>query len=124
MKIHGLVCLRACAVLHEAAAAAFDLDPTTCLLLDVLDISAAMANHLSSKIEARNRFHVDWYTLFRPFALQVPISPACVVRIQDTYSTKFITFELFWFATPESAFVDQIGQFLLHKLFDFSNGFF
>lgn len=70
MEIHGLIRLGACAVLHEAAAAAFDLDPTTCLLLDVLNISAAMANHLSSEIEAWNRFHVDWYMLFGPFALQ------------------------------------------------------
>jgi hypothetical protein len=61
-------------VFHEAASTAFNLDPTTCFLLDVLDVSAAMANHLSSKIEAWNRFHVDWYALFGPFALQLPIS--------------------------------------------------
>jgi hypothetical protein len=43
---------------------------------------------------------------------------------EDAYSTKFITFKLFWFSAPESAFVDQVGQFLLHKLFNFGDSFF
>jgi hypothetical protein len=30
---------------------------------------------------------------------------------------------LFWLATPESPFINQIGQFLPHKLFDFGDGF-
>jgi hypothetical protein len=70
MKIHGFIRFCTCAMFHEAAATAFDLDSTTSLLLDMLDICAAMANHLSSKIKAWDRLHIDRYTLFGPFALQ------------------------------------------------------
>ena len=44
-------------------------------------------------------------------------------KANSTYSTKLITFELFWFAAAKSAFVDQIRQLLLHELFDFHNSF-
>jgi hypothetical protein len=59
---------------HEATPTAFDLDSTTSLLLDMLDICAAMANHLGSKIKTRDGLHIDRYTLFGPFALQFQIS--------------------------------------------------
>ena len=71
MKIHRFIGFCTSAMFHEAAPTAFDLDSATSLLLDVLDICAAMANHLSSKIKARDRLHIDRYTLFGPFALQV-----------------------------------------------------
>lgn len=34
----------------------------------------------------------------------------------DTYSTKLITLNLLLFPASEAALVDQLGQFLLHKL--------
>lgn len=46
------------------------------------------------------------------------------MHIDDTYPTKFIPFELFGLTTPESTFVHQVRQFLLHELFDFGNGLF
>src|SRR2546423_14273252 len=84
-----------------------------------------MANHLSSEIEAGLGLHVNWYTLLGPLALKSYVSLIAERQNKkDTYSTKFITFKLLWFATPESAFVDQIRQLLLHKFFNLGDSFF
>jgi len=41
------------------------------LLLDVLDIGAAVAYDLGAEIEARDRLEADWNLLFRPFTLRM-----------------------------------------------------
>jgi len=89
MQVHGLVAFPACGGLHKARATAFDLHTASSFLLDVFDISAPMANNLSSQVESWDRFKVDGNPLFRPFA-----------------PSKLITFELFWFATTESTLVN------------------
>jgi hypothetical protein len=71
VQIHILVTLTTSAMLHESRATALDLNTASCLLLDVLNISAAMTNNLSTKIEAWKRFEVDWDLLFGPFTLCV-----------------------------------------------------
>lgn len=71
MEIHGFVGFLASAVFHESRAAAFDLDSTSGLLLDVFDICSALANDLRAKIETGNVLHVDWDSFFRPFSLQL-----------------------------------------------------
>lgn len=42
----------------------------------------------------------------------------------DTYSTKLITLNLLWFPASEAALVDQLRQFLLHKLFNLLDSLF
>lgn len=69
MQIHVLVALSASALFHESRATALDLDTTSSLLLDVLDVRTAMANNLSAEVEARNGFEIDRDLLFRPFTL-------------------------------------------------------
>jgi hypothetical protein len=69
VKIHILVALTTCSMLHESGTTALDLNTASGLLLDVLNISAAVTYNLSSKIETWKRFKVDWDLLFRPFTL-------------------------------------------------------
>jgi hypothetical protein len=69
MEIHIFVTLTPSAMLHESGTTALDLDTTSGLLLDVLNISATMANDLSTKIEAWKWFKIDWDLFFRPFTL-------------------------------------------------------
>jgi len=56
-------------MLHESGSTAFDLNAASSLLLDVLHIGTAMANNLSTKVEARKWFEVDGDLLFWPFTL-------------------------------------------------------
>jgi hypothetical protein len=69
VEIHILVALTTRAMLHESGTTALDLDTASGLLLDVLNISATMANNLSTKIEAWKWFKIDWDLFFRPFTL-------------------------------------------------------
>lgn len=70
MKKHVLIALVISGCFEVARAAAFDLDTTSGLLLDVLDICTAVADYLSSQVEAVNWLEVDGNLLFRPFPLQ------------------------------------------------------
>lgn len=40
-----------------------------------------------------------------------------------TYSAKLIPLHLLWFPSAESAFIDQVWELLLHKLFDLGDCF-
>jgi hypothetical protein len=40
---------------------------------------------------------------------------------QETYSAKFVTFDLVSIASSETALVDKIRELLLHELFDFGD---
>ena len=107
MQIHLLITLAAGVVLHEATSTTLDLHSTSRLLLDVLHVAASVANHLGAKIEAGNGFEIDWYALLWPF-------PAA----------KCIAFGFgSVFAAAESAFVDEVGELLLHELIDLLHGF-
>jgi hypothetical protein len=55
MKVHILVTLPVSRCLDEAGSAALDLHTAARFLLDVLHVGAAMANDLSTQVEARNR---------------------------------------------------------------------
>lgn len=69
MEEHGVVALLAGRILDESGTTALDLDTTSCLLLDVLDIGSAMAYNLGSEIETRDWLKTNWEPLFGPFAL-------------------------------------------------------
>ena len=69
MEEHVLVTLTVGRLLEEPRATALDLNTAAGLVLDVLDVGAAMANHLGTKIEARNWLEVDGDLRLRPFTL-------------------------------------------------------
>lgn len=69
MQEHVLVTLTVGRLLEEPRAAALDLDTTAGLVLDVLDVGAAVANHLGTEVEPRDRFEVDGDLGLRPFTL-------------------------------------------------------
>lgn len=69
MQVHGLVAFSAGANLSKPRATALYLDLATGLLLDMLDISAALTNNLCTEIESWNGIKVDRDALFGPFAL-------------------------------------------------------
>ena len=69
MKIHRLITLTVCAMLHEARVAALDLYTAASFLLNMLYVSATVTYHLCPEIEARYWFEINWNALFRPFAL-------------------------------------------------------
>jgi len=69
MKIEWFVALMTKTMLHKTRSAAFNLHPTTCLLLNVFDILATMSDNCRSKIEAWNGLEINGNLFFRPFAL-------------------------------------------------------
>jgi hypothetical protein len=71
MKIHILIALTISAMFDECRATSLYLNTTSSLLLDVFDICTAVAYNLSAEIEARKRFEIDRYLLFRPFTLLI-----------------------------------------------------
>jgi hypothetical protein len=77
---------------HKARAPAFDLDTAASLLLNMLHVSSAMTYNLSSKIEPRNRFEVDWNFLFWPFAL---LRSALVIHSRQTVVSLLDRIHLF-----------------------------
>ena len=91
---------------HEARVAALDLDTAAGFLLDMLDVSSAVTDDLSSEVKAGNGLQINRNTLFWPFT-----------------PTKFVTFDLLWFTSSKPPLVDQIRQLLLHELLDLFDGF-
>jgi hypothetical protein len=71
MEIHILITLTASTLLHESGTTALDLNTASGLLLDVLHIGTTMTYNLSTKVEAREWFEIDWDLLFRPFTLSI-----------------------------------------------------
>lgn len=69
MEVHCLVTLTVSARLDEARAAALNLDSAASLLLDVLHVSATLANDLSTQVESGHWFEINRDSLIRPFAL-------------------------------------------------------
>jgi hypothetical protein len=69
VEIHWLIMLLTSVLVFEAGASAFDLNSTSGLSLDMLNISTSSSDNLSTEIETRNWFQVDWNLFFWPFAL-------------------------------------------------------
>ena len=121
MEIHRLIALSVCAMLHKARVAAFDLDTASSFLLDMLDVSTTVTNHLCPEVEARDWLEIDGYTLFRPFTLQVVSLSGCLwIR---AYSSELITLNLIWLSTSKTSLIHEIWQLLLHKLIDLLHRF-
>ena len=104
MKVHWLITFFVCAEFHKAGVAAFDLDTASSFLLDVFNVRTSMTHHLGSKIEAWNGFEIDRNSFFRPF------SPS-----------KFISLDWVRLSSSKASLVNQVWQFLLHKLIDLFN---
>jgi len=105
VQVHRLVRLLPRAVLHEAASASLDLDSTTRFLLNVLDISAALSDHLCPEVEAWNILHVDRDSFLGPFPLSM-VSRAGRPQLALTYPAKFIALKLFGFSASKSSLVN------------------
>jgi hypothetical protein len=69
MQEHGFITLLASVMFDKARTATLDLDLAVGFLLDVFDIDTLVSHHLSTKVETRNEFEVDWDFFFRPFSL-------------------------------------------------------
>lgn len=55
MQEHGLVAFTVGGLLEESGSLPLDLDTTTRLVLDVLDVGTTMTNDLSAEVETWNR---------------------------------------------------------------------
>lgn len=69
MQVHGLIALFTSASLHESRTHSLNLNAASSLLLDVLDIGAAVANNLSAEIETWDWLKIDRNFFLRPLAL-------------------------------------------------------
>jgi hypothetical protein len=98
---HVLIALVVCGCLEISRPPALDLHTAPCFLLDVLYISTAVSNDLSTQVETMDRLQTDRNLLLGPFA-----------------SSKLITFDLFLVSAAEASFVNKLGEFLLDKLVD------
>lgn len=118
MQIHILITLSARALLQEAGATTLDLDAAPGLLLNVLDIGTAMANNLRSEVKARNWLEINGNLLFGPFALYPHQHERLARMLNISYSAKLISLHLLWLSSTKSSLVNEVGEFLLHKLLD------
>jgi hypothetical protein len=116
MEVHWLVALLAALWLHEARAAALDLDFALGFLLDELDIVATATDDLGSQVKAADRLQTYWDLLLGPLALLiVSNNQSC---LEETYPTILIALELLRLATTEPAFIYEVREIFLHHLFD------
>lgn len=70
MQKHFLIGFSACRVLKKAGSLAFYLHPAAGLRLNVLHVYSALADHLSSQIEAWNRVETNRNFFLWPFSLR------------------------------------------------------
>jgi hypothetical protein len=103
MEIHLLVALHLGVVLLETASSSLDLNSAARLLLDVFYVGPTSSDNLSAQVKSRNGLEVDRDALFGPLA-----------------ASQVVAFDLrrILSRATETAFVDQVGQFLLHHLFN------
>lgn len=69
MKKHGFIAFMVSRCFKVARASAFDLNTASSFLLDMLHIGTAVADDLSTEVEAMNRLKVDGNLLLGPFPL-------------------------------------------------------
>lgn len=74
VKIHVLITLTTCAMLHETRTTSLDLNTTSSFLLNVLYISSTVANNLCTEVKALNRFKINRNLLLGPFTLRKIVS--------------------------------------------------
>lgn len=117
---HRLVAFPAGAVLHEARAPTFDLNPATGLLLDMLDIGTALSDDLSTQVEPGNGLQVHGNPLLGPFTLEAVSMSHYVMGPcgTDAYPAIFIAFHRLRLAATEPSLVHQVGELLLHEVVD------
>ena len=108
-------------MLHKSRTTALDLDAAARFLLDMLDIGAPVTYDLGSQVEAWNRFEVDGNLLLWPFALHTWLA-VIPIKLAYTYSAELITLNSIWFSSSEASLVNEVWQFLLHKLLNLFDG--
>ena len=109
MEVHLLIALHLGIMFLEAASPALDLDSAARLLLNVLDVRSLRSDNLGTQVESRNGLEVDGNALFGPLATSQMVA---------------LNWWLLFPRTAETAFVDQIGQFLFHHFFDLLDSLF
>ena len=125
MQEQVLVSLTVSRLLEETRAAALDLDTAAGLVLDVLDVGAAMANHLGTKVEARNRLEVDGDLRLGPFTLpNVSFLQYFRRAWRYKYPSKFVALVVVRLPATETAFVHQLRKLLFLQLLNHGNGLF
>lgn len=69
MQIHVFIAFLTSTMLHKSRTTSFNLNAASRLLLNMLDVGTSVTDNLSSKVESRNRFEIDWDLFLGPFAL-------------------------------------------------------
>jgi len=88
----------------------------------MFDIGAAVPHNLGTKVEAGDRVKTNRNLLLWPFAL-LRVSHCQKMKSARTYSAKLVSLHrLFLFPAAKTTFVNELGQFLLHQLFNLCNG--
>ena len=105
MKVHRLITFSTSTLFHKTRVSSFDLDTATCFLLDVLYIRSSMTHDLCPKIEAWNWLKINWDALLGPFTLRT-FSCNDTKQYCKSYSTEFITLDLFRFSSTKASLVD------------------
>lgn len=107
MQKHILVTLAVGCLLEKAGAPPFDLDATSRLKLDVLDVGAAMTDDLGTEVESRNRVKIDGDLRLWPFALAGVSLLHTRSRKggRDKYPSKLISLKVLRLPTTETALI-------------------
>ena len=107
VEVHWLIAFAVGAMFHKTGISPFDLNATSCFLLDMLDVGASMTHYLCSQVEAWDGLQIDGYPFFRPFALQSSLgSRVHGGVVGDTHTAKLISLNLVRLSTSESPLVD------------------
>jgi hypothetical protein len=107
MQIHVLITLFTGSMLHETRTSSLDLNTTSGLLLNMLDVGPSMTNNLGAKIEAGNWFKINGDLLLRPFALFPKLAWSAFMT-GETYSAKLVPLDSVWLTSAETSLVNQI----------------
>lgn len=119
MEEHSLVTFTTSARFNEARSTALDLNTATSLLLDVLHISTALSDDLSTQVETGNRLKIDGDALIRPFALYEISQIIMSTKGKRTvpYTAILIPLNLLLgFPAAETSLVNQVRKFFLHQV--------
>lgn len=81
-----------------------------------------MANNLRTKVETRNGLKGDWDLLLGPFALNGVSTMHGDRTDLRTYPAILVPLNLLLLSTAEASLVDELGELLLHHLFDLLDG--
>jgi hypothetical protein len=110
-------------MLHKARTATLDLNTASSLLLNMFHVCTSMTDDLRTKVKPWKRLKINRNLLLGPLALFI-CQQAPADSSDNAHSTKLISLNLLGFTATESTFINQVGEFLLHKFLDLLDGLF